>query len=144
MKFAYLIHRSDVGFIPALLLDGNTPCRGVDHSFMILFDLSHLLHSQFLFDLSLVAIPSIKQLTSFFCRNVCELLRTLLLVSQTLDTVLQRLVLHHLVLEDLLLLAHLVPHHDAVLWHLGMAALTKRVTTRHSTHQTLLLHRRTH
>ena len=102
---------------------------------MVLFNLSLLLKSEFLFDLTLVAISCIQEFASFFCRNVCEFLRSLLLISKPLDAVLQRLVLHHLVLQHLLLLHHLVAHHQAVLYHLGMAAIVERCVTvsgRHS------------
>ena len=91
-------------------------------------------------------IPCIQEFASFFCRNVCEFLRPLLLISEPLNTVLQRLVLHHLVLEHLLLLHHLVAHHQAVLDDLCMASIVEGCVTvsgRHSD-QALLMHRGTH
>ena len=113
---------------------------------MVLFNLSLLLQSEFLFDLTLVPIPCIQEFASFFCRNVCEFLRSLLLISEPLNAVLQRLVLHHLVLEHLLLLHHLVAHHQTVLDDLCMASIVEGCVTVSGGHsdQALLMHRGTH
>ena len=59
-RSSYLIQSRDVCLIPALLLDSNAPCRCIDHAFVVLFYLSLLLESEFLFDLTLVAIPRIQ------------------------------------------------------------------------------------
>ena len=75
---------------------------------------------QLLLDLALMAIPRVQQLARLLSRNVSQFLRSLLLVSQPFYPVFQRLVLLHLLFENLLLLAHFDPR-DYRRVHLGVA-----------------------
>ena len=64
-----------------------------------------LFDDKLLLDGFLVAVASVKQLSSFLSCDVRQFLCSLLLKSKSLDSILEGLVLGDLVLEDLLLLS---------------------------------------
>ena len=71
-----------------------------------------LFQDELLLEAFLVAIASVKQLSSFLSCNVCQFLRSLLLKGKSLDSILEGLILGDLVLEDLLLFSLLDACHS--------------------------------
>ena len=58
--FGSLIHSQYVYIVAALLLDGDLVLSQISKSFLIFFDLPHLLQPYFLFKLALMAVSGIE------------------------------------------------------------------------------------
>ena len=84
----YQVHCVHVIPVSSDLVDGELACGVVIHSLFFLLEKPDLLYPHLFLKLPLMAIPGIEQLAGLFGRNICQLLGSLLLVGQPLDTIL--------------------------------------------------------
>ena len=102
-----LIHCGNVTIVSPLLFYCDLFDGHVSHTFLFFFKLPLLDNLNLLFDLALMTISSIQELTCFLSCDICQLLCPLLFVCKPLDSVFKQLVLLNLILQDWLLLSHL-------------------------------------
>jgi hypothetical protein len=97
----FLLHR--------LLLDSL-----VYHALLVFFQKPLLMEPYLLLDLPLVAVACIQKFTCLLGCDIGQLLCPLLLEGESLDPVFELLVFEHLLLQDLLLLAHFYPRQHCI------------------------------
>ena len=60
-----------------------------------------------------MSVSRIEQFAGFFCCDISQFLRSLLLKSESFDSILKSLVFHHLIFQDFVLLSHFYSGQDS-------------------------------